>query len=163
MDFRPVVSAMNRLDLLRKISARGIMMGIRLYPGQPPMLQYILDHPGCTQREAAAQLDITAASAAASLKRLEKAGLVERKPDLHDARCNRLYVTPAGEEKIRQTQAAFDRMDQRMFAGLTAEEIDSFRRVSEKMFDNLADERYKHLNICQLARRAMEEKEEDQA
>ena len=163
MDFRPVIAAMHRLELLRKIRTRGILRGCGLYPGQPPMLQYIDEHPSCTQREAATQLDITPASAAASLKRLEKAGLLERQPDRHDSRCNRLTVTKEGEEKLRETQRAFEKLDQRMVTGLTEDEIAAFRRICEKMFDNLADESCRHLNVCQLARRAQDDKEDSRA
>ena len=163
MDIQPVIAAMHRLSLLRHIKTRGILRGLGLYPGQPFMLQYIADHPFCTQREAATQLDITPASAAVSLKRLEKAGLLERKPDQNDSRCNRLSVTPEGQKKLRDTLQAFEALDQRMVEGLTEEEIAAFRRISERMFHNLADESCRHLNICQLSHRAQEEKEDKKA
>lgn len=160
MDYRSVVGAMHRLELLRRIQARGNMVSFGLHPGQPPLLEYIWDHPGCTQKEAADELDVTPASAAASLKRLEKAGLVAREPDERDARRNRLQITQAGIERVRGSRRLFDALDERMFAGLSADEINAFRRTCEKMFDNLADESCRHLTIWKLARRAREEKEE---
>lgn len=159
MDYQKVVAATHRLELLRRIKCREAMTTVGLYPGQPPLLEYIRDHPGCTQKEAADELDVTPASAAASLKRLEKAGLVARKADARDARCNRLYITPPGVERVQAGRRLFDALDAQMFAGLTEEEIQGFHSVCEKMFDNLADESCRHLTIWMLSRRAHEEKE----
>ena len=161
MAHHDAVGAMHRLELLRKIQSRVAIGPSGLHPGQPPMLHYILSHPGCTQRQAADELDVTAASAAASLKRLEKAGLVERIADEKDARRNCLYVTKAGKEKLEEQKRIFDALDEKMFSGLSEDEIDAFRRTCEKMFDNLADESCRHLTICKLAKRLHNDMKED--
>ena len=72
MEYFEAVGAMHRLELLRRIKARSLLASSGLHPGQPRMLDYIRCHPGCTQKEAAVELDVTPASAAASLKRLSK-------------------------------------------------------------------------------------------
>ncbi len=161
MAYHEVVGAMHRLELLRKIQARTAVGPLGIHPGQPPLLHYIQDHPGCTQKEAADELDVTPASAAASLKRLEKAGLVERKTDDKDARRNCLYLTPEGTARLTEHRRIFDALDKRMFAGLSTEEIQMFQRTCEKMFDNLADESCRHLTICKLAKRLQEQMKED--
>ena len=161
MAHHDAVGAMHRLELLRKIQSRVAIGPSGLHPGQPPMLHYILSHPGCTQKEAADELDVTAASAAASLKRLEKAGLVERIADEKDARRNCLYVTKAGKEKLEEQKRIFDALDEKMFSGLSEDEIAAFRRTCEKMFDNLADESCRHLTICKLAKRLHNDMKED--
>ncbi|MBE5787281.1 MAG: MarR family transcriptional regulator [Clostridiales bacterium] len=155
------VGAMHRLELLRRIQSRVAIGPSGLHPGQPPLLHYILSHPGCTQKEAADELDVTAASAAASLKRLEKAGLVERTADEKDARRNCLYVTQAGKEKLEEQKRIFDALDERMFQGLSEEEIAFFQRICERMFDNLADESCRHLTVCKLAKRLHEDMKAD--
>lgn len=160
MNYHEVVAAIHRLELLRRIKAREAMTSVGLYPGQPPLLEYVRDHPGCTQKEAADELDVTPASAAASLKRLEKAGLVERNADEKDARCNRLSITQAGIDRTQAGRRLFDALDEKMCFGLTEEEIQTFHRVCEKMFDNLADDSCRHLTVWMLARRAHEEREE---
>lgn len=161
MAHHEAVGAMHRLELLRRIQSRVAIGPSGLHPGQPPLLHYILSHPGCTQKEAADELDVTPASAAASLKRLEKAGLVERKADEKDARRNCLFVTNAGKEKLQEQRQIFDTLDEKMFRGLTEDEILFFQHICEKMFDNLADESCRHLTICRLARRLQEEKEKE--
>ena len=161
MPHHEAVGAMHRLELLRKIQSRVAIGPSGLHPGQPPLLHYILSHPGCTQKETADELDVTPASAAASLKRLEKAGLVERKADEKDARRNCLYVTEAGKEKLEEQRRIFDALDARMFQGLSEEEILFFQQICERMFDNLADESCRHLTVCRLARRLQEEMKEE--
>lgn len=161
MAHHEAVGAMHRLELLRRIQSRMAIGPSGLHPGQPPLMHYILSHPGCTQKEAADELDVTPASAAASLKRLEKAGLVARIPDEKDARRNRLYVTEAGKEKLEEQKRIFDALDEKMFSGLSEDEIAAFRRTCEKMFDNLADESCRHLTICKLAKRLHNDMKED--
>ena len=157
MDYRKVVGAMHRLELLRKIKSRAMMRDSGLHLGQPPMLIYIKEHPGCTQKETADELDISPPSAAASLKRLEKAGLVERRPDPLDARRNCLYITENGLMRLEEHGRVFAELDERMFVGLSEEEILSFQKTCEKMFDNLADDSCRHLTIFKLAKRLHEE------
>lgn len=154
MEFHEIAGAMRRLELLRKIKVRTAMTAAGLHAGQPMLLEFIERHPGCTQRECAEELDVTAASAAVSLKRLEKAGLVRRSADPADARCNRLYVTAEGERRMQLSRSALDRMDDQMFSGISTEELGRFKALCEKMFDNLADESTRDLNICKLHRAA---------
>ena len=160
MEYFEAVAAMHRLELLRRIKARSLMADSGLHPGQPRLLEYIRCHPGCTQKEAADELDVTPASAAASLKRLEKAGYVTRTPDEKDARRNRLYITAAGQERMDENCRQFAALDAKMFAGMEEGEIEAFRRACEKMFDNLADENDRRLTVWKLARRAQEEEED---
>ncbi len=160
MDYKYAVGAMHRLELLRRIKARELMASSGLHPGQPRLLQFIWDHPGCTQKEAADDLDVSPASAAASLKRLEKAGYVLRRPDEQDARRNRLFITQEGMEQMKNNCLKFEQLDADMFSGLAEEEVEAFRRACEKMFDNLADETCRHLTVFKLAKRAREEEED---
>ena len=159
MDYFEAVAAMHRLELLRRIKARSLMADSGLHPGQPRLLEYIRSHPGCTQKEAADELDVTPASAAASLKRLEKAGYVTRTQDDKDARRNQLHMTDAGLQRMEEHRRQFEALDEKMFAGMTEAEIEAFRRACEKMFDNLADEGDRRLTIWKLARKAQEEEE----
>ncbi|MBR3743229.1 MAG: winged helix-turn-helix transcriptional regulator [Clostridia bacterium] len=159
MDYFEAVGALHRLELLRRIKARSLMADSGLHPGQPRLLEYIRCHPGCTQKEAADELDVTPASAAASLKRLEKAGYVTRTQDDKDARRNQLYITEPGLARMEEHCRQFGALDERMFAGMTDGEVAAFRNVCEKMFDNLADEGDRHLTIWKLARKAQEEEE----
>ena len=159
MNYWETVGAMHRLELLRRIQVRAVMGDSGLHPGQPRLLQFIWDHPGCTQKEAADELDVTPASAAASLKRLEKAGFVLRRPDERDNRRNQLFITDLGIAQMQENQRRFAQLDERMFQGMDESEVEAFRRACEKMFDNLADESCRHLTIWKLAQQARQDEE----
>ena len=160
MNYCEAVGAMHRLELLRRIKARGLMASSGLHPGQPRMLEYIRSHPGCTQKEAADELDVTPASAAASLKRLEKAGFVSRTADPKDARRNQLFITEQGVAQMEENSRQFNTLDEKMFSGMTEGEVAAFRVACEKMFDNLADESDRHLTIWRLSQCARREEED---
>ena len=55
---------------------------------------------GLTQQGLAARLQVTKGNVCGLLDRLEKLGLVVRRPDASDGRTNRLSVTPAGRRKV---------------------------------------------------------------
>lgn len=150
MELYEVVSSIRRLELMRRIMTRRVLRNLGLHPGQPPMIEYVISHPGCTQKNVADELDITPASAASSLKRLEKAGIIRREADLNDCRCNRLYATELGKQKSTDAREAFDALDIRMFAGINDEERVMYKVLCERMFENMADETTRGLTICKL-------------
>lgn len=119
MHGKELVGCMHRLELIQKITGRRLLARLGLHTGQPPMLHFITTHPGCTQKSAADELDITPASAAASLKRLEKAGLVSRRTDKNDSRCNKLYVTEKGKQLNTEAMNQFELIDAKMLTGIT--------------------------------------------
>ena len=102
-----------------------------------PLMAYILEHPGCTQGEVAEWLYISAASVAASCKRLEQEGLLERRVDPVNRRKNQLFVTEAGEILTREKRAMLDRVNERAFAGIDEGDAQAFSRVLDQMMDNL--------------------------
>ncbi|MBQ4640354.1 MAG: winged helix-turn-helix transcriptional regulator [Clostridia bacterium] len=154
MNQRDVAGAMHRLELLRKIRIRRMMASLGMHPGQPRMMEFIHAHPGCTQREVARDLDITQASAAASLKRMEKAGLLQRLQDEKDSRRNCLTLTEKGLNRMLQGRSEMERLDKEMFQGLTQADMEQFKALCDRMFDSLADDTTKDLNICRLHKEA---------
>lgn len=93
-----------------------------LHMGQLPILVYVIEHSGGTQQDIAETLNITAASVATSCKRMEQAGLLERRVDEQNRRCNRLYATAHGEEVALRTKRMFDEVDCRMYDALDQNE-----------------------------------------
>lgn len=150
MELYEVVGSIRRLELMRRIMSRRLLSNLGLHPGQPPMIEYVIEHPGCTQKNVADELDITPASAASSLKRLEKAGIIRRETDRNDCRCNRLYVTELGIQKSRDAREAFNALDIRMFEGISDDERVMYKQLCERMFENMADETTRDLTICKL-------------
>jgi DNA-binding MarR family transcriptional regulator len=89
---------------------------------QLTLLDWVAASPGCGIQDIASGLGLTAPTVSVSVRRLEKAGLLEREPDLHDGRAVRLFTTAKGQtlhERARDFRR--DKM-RRLLRGLTAED-----------------------------------------
>lgn len=128
------VSAIHRFRISKSAQKAG------LYYGQPMILEYVLNNESCTQKDLAAKLHISPASAATSLKRLEKAGLVARIPDKTDTRKNRISLTESGIEALRQFHTVCKETDDEMFKGFSEEECQTLKRFLQRIRTNLENE-----------------------
>jgi DNA-binding MarR family transcriptional regulator len=78
-------------------------------------------------------------SMAQTVRELENAGLVSRRPDPDDGRRSFVELTPAGVAKLEATQAAReDWLDQVLEAELDADERELLRRALA-LLDRMAD------------------------
>lgn len=119
---RPVVMRLSR-ELRREASALGVT------GGQVSLLFLVGSAPGLGVRELAAHERISPAAMSGVVRRLERAGLVERTPHPTDGRRHGLTVTVAGERllrsvKSRRTAWLADRLRQ-----LDPDEVDAVERA----------------------------------
>lgn len=126
------VSILHRFHIMTDASQTG------LYFGQPMMLEYILSHPDCTQRELAAALNISPASAATSLGRIEKAGFIARRQDEADSRKNRLCVTESGKSALEAFRAVCDTTDTQLLKDFSESEQEQLFSFLQRLHENLA-------------------------
>jgi DNA-binding MarR family transcriptional regulator len=75
------------------------------HPGQALCLRIIAEHDGLSQREIARALRLSPPTVTAMLKRMERAGTIERHPDATDGRIARVHLTESGRERERATRA----------------------------------------------------------
>ena len=71
---------------------------------------------GLTQQEVADSLLVTKSNVCQLLDRMERAGLVERRPE---GRANRLYLTPAGRQLYDRVVPAHERLIAEQFSALS--------------------------------------------
>lgn len=109
-----------------------------LYDGQLPILEYIIKNDGCTQTDIAKFMNVTSASVATSVKRMENSGLIKRSTDTDDMRYNRLSICEDGLNRAKECRNCFNRIDRTMFSGLTEEERRIFCDCLDKMIKNLS-------------------------
>jgi DNA-binding MarR family transcriptional regulator len=95
---RPVLLQLNR-ELRREVHPLGIT------GGQVALLVQIRRRPGIGVRELAALERISPAGMSGHVKRLERAGLVQRTADTGDLRRQGLSVTAAGERVLRSVRS----------------------------------------------------------
>lgn len=74
------------------------------------------------------------------LNSLEKKGLIQRLTVPHDARLKKLVLTPEGMDAAVEVHQCFQRMSMVIFQGLTQEELDTMKRILNKMEQNLGSE-----------------------
>ena len=104
-----------------------------------PMLLNILESGAdcCAQRDLAELLHISPAAVANSLKSLEKGGYIRREPGQRDARRNRVILTEKGTQAVSGCRDVFRRVDARMMAGFSQEELTQLAQLQRRMLDNL--------------------------
>lgn len=128
----------SQLILLRRIAHRRLLADFPLYRGQPQLLRYIAHHPGCTQAELAERFLVSPASIAQSAKRLERAGLLEKRMDEENQRCRRLYVTAEGKEVTEGFHARLREADAAMLRGFEEQELETLDEYLRRILNNLA-------------------------
>lgn len=116
------------------------LSGIGLYRGQPPVLLMLSNsESGITQAQLAQELCVSPASVTVSLKRMEKAGLIERKPGENDARCNLVTLTDKGRVLLKEAEKLIGGIGERMFEGFSEEEIRVFTEFLCRLTKNLTE------------------------
>ena len=101
MESNAAADRCEKMMALRRARMRRVLLRRGLHLGQPEMLSYISAHPGCSQKQMADSAGVTPASIAASFKRMESAGLIRRRADTADTRCNRVYITERGSRSCK--------------------------------------------------------------
>jgi len=126
------VSRAHKRILDRQISELGI------HGGQHRMLM-TLSRMGQfpAQNELARRMDISPATAATMLKRLESGGYIERRTRTTDERCNEVKITEKGQQVVDRSVRLFEGVDEQMFMGFSREELEQLSGALERVHANL--------------------------
>ncbi|MBQ2842549.1 MAG: winged helix-turn-helix transcriptional regulator [Clostridia bacterium] len=136
--YRKAVHGLRSVSLIHRYRITMALSGLKIYHGQPEILGYLLDHGDCSQKELADSLGVSPASIATSLKRMSKAGFIERTPDENDRRINRLRITSAGKDVFFAGKSECDKLDKIMFTGFSEDEIGEFSDMLLRIKNNLS-------------------------
>ena len=134
---REVTGRLMLLHLLRGKRLRERTSGGGLYDGQLPILEFLIHSPGCTQCQIAHWLCVSPASIAQSTKRLQKAGLIEKRVDADNLRCNRLYATESGIVTAQEYRRTFDVLDDETLHGFSEEDMRQAVDLLDRMIANV--------------------------
>lgn len=83
--------------------------------------------------EIAAFLGVDGAAVTRHLDRVEKHGLIERKPSVTDRRSTDIKLTKVGRQVIRRGRVSSRATNEKFISGLTAVEVDRFQSVIRTM------------------------------
>ncbi|WP_438447276.1 MarR family winged helix-turn-helix transcriptional regulator [Gorillibacterium sp. sgz5001074] len=126
-----------RVAKLHHQTVHKLLSDKEVFPGQPPVLRLLSERDGRSQRELAEEMEITPATLNVMIGRMEKNGLLERKPDPADQRVSRVYLTEKGREAHQELRDVIGTMEATCFGNFTMEERIVFRRLLLQMYDNL--------------------------
>jgi len=88
---------------------------------------------GVTQQELAERLLVTKGNVCGLIDRLEKLGWVERRPDDHDGRVNRLHLTSRGRRKVEAVLPQHDAVVLRMMQGVSPDQVHALQSVLDQV------------------------------
>lgn len=162
-DLRNIVGRIKQLNILHRIYIHRAAAENGMFFGQPPILEYVIDHDQCTQTEIAETLQVSAPSIATSIKRMQKAGLLLKIRSENDGRNNRISITEKGLEHATTCRVAFDDVDERMFTGFDAAECDVFCQYLDRLIGNLTTDEFENKTIFAMFDTMKSEKERQDA
>lgn len=110
-----------------------------LYPGQPHILFLLREKNGRSQAELAEKIGLRAATVTIVIKRMEKAGLVERRADPEDLRISRVFLTEQGKSLCQRSKEVVSLLEEECFKNFTTEERVLLRRFLIQMRGNLVE------------------------
>ena len=128
----------NQQLLARKLLERVAEEG--LSSGQPKVLEFLLEHDGCMQKEIAHACSVEAASVTSLLNKMERDGLVQRKIPQDNRRVSQVWLTEAGRQKAQMVRDTFTKLEERLFKGFTSRERQSLLDMLQRIQENLKED-----------------------
>jgi MarR family transcriptional regulator, organic hydroperoxide resistance regulator len=141
MNYKPEYESINFLLNMICRAQRGKMSEalteIGLYAGQEMFLWHLWRQDGLTQSQMVELMCVQPPTVSKMLDRLERTGLVERRPDSEDSRISRVYLTEQGHRSQRAVRDIWTDLEQRIATGLNVEERIVLRRLLLQVHENL--------------------------
>ncbi len=100
-------------------------------------LHHLWEQEGLTQSQLVENLCVQPATVSKMLDRMEKGGLVIRRPDVEDSRVSRVFLTEEGRKLQNAVGRVWEQQEQRITAGLSMEERVLLRRLLLHVLENL--------------------------
>ncbi len=122
------IGKMRRMILEKHLNKTGV------YRSQHQLLMHIFINPDVSQKELARIHNVSTATVAVSLKKLEKGGYIGRAGDQEDNRYNKIHITEKGLEVVEASIGLFSQVDREMFTGFSDEEREKFTKFLEAGF-----------------------------
>jgi MarR family transcriptional regulator for hemolysin len=117
-----VLRLMTRTHKLLRAASDEAMSRHGVRVGQNLLLEVLWETDGLTPGRLAERLGVATPTVVKSAARMEAAGLIGKRPDPHDARLVRLWLTERGRAAQQPIQTARRELEQRVTAELTDDE-----------------------------------------
>lgn len=127
------INQMHRKKLERLLEGTG------LHRAQHRLLMTLSEGEFESQAELAAVLEISTATVAVSLKKLERDGYIQKTTKKDDSRAKFVSLTDKGEDVVARSREIFAYMDQSVIRGFSEEELVTLRKFLKQMYDNVKE------------------------
>lgn len=121
--------------LSRRILSEVSRLG--LTPGQPKVLDFLLQYNEADQKTIAAYCEIEQTTVGSILLRMENAGLVRRRQKDGNRRSLYVSLTPAGKEKAEKLMDIFLENENTATENLSETEIETLKELLTKLCDTM--------------------------
>jgi DNA-binding MarR family transcriptional regulator len=110
-----------------------VVRGSELTPGQMHAIEIIGHEESLRMKELAEKLSVSTGTLTVTVDRLERKGLIERRPHETDRRSFRVVLTEAGREHFALHHQYHLKLTEEIASALSSEELTLFGRVLEKV------------------------------
>ena len=104
-----------------------------LYRGQPFLLAVLWESEGITHSELARRMHVSPATVTNMIKRMEKSGLLERRPDPADQRVSHVHLTDAGRAIRERVDQRWRELETRVFGSFSPQELETLGTLLERV------------------------------
>ncbi len=120
--------------------------GMEAHPRQGPILGMLLHADGLSQADLVREMNVSAATVAVSLARLEKLGFVTRQRNQSNQRANVLALTEKGRQEAARMEQVMRELGQVALTGFSGQEIKEIITCFQRMKSNL--HQHYHMKEC---------------
>ena len=139
MPFAPNASPGYLVNHLARTLAAALQTRIKpmgLSTGVFPVMLHLWQQDGLTQRDLVFRVGVEQATMANTLARMERDGLVLRRPDPEDGRIRRIWLTEKGRGLLDEATAAAAEENENVLSGLPAAERDQLVELLRKAINS---------------------------
>jgi DNA-binding MarR family transcriptional regulator len=133
----PVSHAIFRLARLHRMFAGQLLRRIGLHPGQELVMMHLWELGPQRQTDLVRLMDSDAATMTRTVRRLEQAGFVRRRPSPTDKRASLIEPTAASHALRREVEQVWSHLEDLSTAGLSDEERTAALHTLERLEQNL--------------------------
>lgn len=113
------------------------ILSLGMLPGQPKILEYLLEHDGAIAKEISSACVIDKSTITGLINRMEKRGLIYKKNHHLDRRACHIYLTEKGIEFGHQVKKVCLDVDKKALQGISEKEQYQLLQLLNKVISNL--------------------------
>ncbi len=133
------MKAMVSVNRVHRAKMEKVLEGTELHRAQHRTLMVLSRNVYQSQVELAKALEVSTATLAVSLKKLEREGYIQKTAKEDDSRAKFVTLTPKGKEVVEKSRDIFECVDREAINGFSEDELILLRKFLKRIYENLSD------------------------